>query len=234
MRDATFVFDLDGTLIDTAPDLVDAVNHVLTSAGLAAVGGETMRPWIGYGARRMIVESLTHSGVALADEDVDRMLERFLLHYAEHIAVHSRPYPGLEDALDACASRGAILAVCTNKREALALALLRALDLDGRFAFIAGRDTFPVSKPHPDHLLNTVHLAGGDPARAVMVGDSEVDIQTAKAANVPIVAVTFGYSQAPVAGFDPDCVIGGYGELVPAFESLLDVSYAGGPGKSRS
>lgn len=221
MRGATIVFDLDGTLVDTAPDLWAATNHALGTAGVAAVPAETLRPWIGYGARRMIVESLASAGRVMGDAEIDGMMESFLLHYAENVARESRPYPGAVEALDVCAAQGATLAVCTNKREALALALLRALDLHGRFAFIAGRDTFPVSKPHPDHLLNTIYLSDGDPARAIMVGDSAVDIETAKSASVPIVAVTFGYSERPVREFAPDATIDHFGELAPVLDGLL-------------
>ncbi len=221
MRDTTIVFDLDGTLVDTAPDLIAATNHVLGVAGLAPVPGDTLRPWIGYGARRMVVESLALAGQPMADKEVDRLLGLFLLHYAEHVARESRPYPGVIDAMESCAGEGATLAVCTNKREALAVALLRALDLDRRFAFIAGRDTFPVSKPHPDHLLNTIFLADGEPSRAVMIGDSPIDIATAKAAAVPIIAVTFGYSDRPVRELAPDATIDHYGELMPVLRAVL-------------
>lgn len=222
MRETTLVFDLDGTLVDTAPDLIASANHVLAGEGLAPVSGGILRPWIGHGARSMIVESLAVSGRGATSAEIDRMLERFLLYYAENVARESRPYPGAAEALDECAARGATLAICTNKREALALALLRILGLDRRFAFIAGRDTFPVSKPHPDHLLNTIFLSGGDPARAVMIGDSSVDAATAKAANVPIVAVTFGYNERPVSEFDPDATIDHFNDLVPALEGLME------------
>jgi len=182
----------------------------------------------------MIVESLAFAGRDLANAEIDRMLESFLLYYAENVARESKPYPGAVDVLDACAAQGATLAVCTNKREALAFALLRALDFDRRFTFIAGRDTFPVSKPHPDHLLNTIILADGDPARAVMVGDSAVDVETAKAANVPIVAVTFGYSERPVRELAPDAAIDHYGELEAALDSLLAGGQRRGAAKAAS
>ena len=221
MRDATIGFDLDGTLVDTAPDLIGATNHVLAAAGLPPVAVEDVRPWIGYGAQRMITECLALAGRPGSPEEVNRLLEKFLIYYAENIARLSRPFDGVTAAMDACAERGARFAVCTNKREALAVALLKALDLDGRFAFIAGRDTFPVSKPHPDHLLNTIMLADGDPKEAVMIGDSSVDIATAKAAHVPIVAVTFGYSERPVAEFAPDATIDDFGQMVGAVEALL-------------
>lgn len=221
MHDLTVVFDLDGTLVDTAPDLVHATNHVLSGLGFAPVSAELLRPWISYGARRMIVEGLAFSGQEATEAELDRLLETFLEHYAAHIAFESRPFPGAIAVLDRMLAHGTRLAVCTNKREALTRSLLDQLGLSQRFAAIAGRDTFPVSKPHPDHLRGTVAMAGGDLARAVMIGDSEVDIATAKAARVPVIAVSFGYTQVPVERLSPDAVVNHYGELEDVVARLL-------------
>lgn len=221
MRDLTIVFDLDGTLVDTAPDLVHATNHVLRGLGFAEVAPELLRPWISYGARRMIVEGLDYSGQTASEDELDRLLETFLEHYAANIAFESRPYPGAVAVLDRLLAEGVKLAVCTNKREVLSLSLLDQLGLTNRFAAIAGRDTFPVSKPHPDHLRGAIKKAGGDLARAVMVGDSEVDIATAKAAHVPVIGVTFGYTQVPVERLAPDGVIGHYDELEAVVAKLM-------------
>lgn len=220
MKSLTVVFDLDGTLVDTAPDLVGATNHALADVGLPAVPSSMLRPWISFGARRMIVEALAHSNVPLSDREVDRLLGLFLGYYEENIARESRPFPGAVAAVSALRDEGATLAICTNKRESLTLSLLRALDLHRLFDGIAGRDTFPVSKPHPDHLLGAIRLAGGDPNQALMVGDSDVDIRTAQAARVPVVAVSFGYTEAPVAQFNPDRVIDHYDALIPAIRDL--------------
>jgi phosphoglycolate phosphatase len=222
MRDLTLVFDLDGTLVDTAPDLVHATNHVLAGLGFAPVAAENLRPWISYGARRMIVEGLGMSGQRASEATLDRLLDTFLEHYAINIAYESRPFPGAVAALDRFIEQGARLALCTNKREALTLSLLDQLDLTRRFAAIAGRDTFAVSKPHPDHLRGVVARAGGSLARAVMIGDSEVDIATAKAARVPVVAVTFGYTQIPVSRLSPNATIDRYDELEAAVRRVLD------------
>lgn len=221
MRDTTIVFDLDGTLVDTAPDLVHATNHVLAASGLTPVPGSALRPYIGYGARHMIVEALRMSGTSRSDSEVDRLFQVFLDYYAANIARDSRPFPGVAGVLDSLVAQGARLAICTNKREALAVALLRELDLADRFAAIAGRDTFPVSKPDPGHLLGTIGLAGGEPARAVMIGDSGVDIATAKLAGIPIVAVTFGYTDGPISEYGPDASIDDYRELEGAIRALL-------------
>lgn len=220
MQDLTVVFDLDGTLVDTAPDLVGATNHALAGLGLPAVSEHLLRPWISFGARRMIVEALAHSESPRPDAEVDRLLDLFLGYYQANIARESRPFPGALDAIAALTEAGARLAVCTNKRESLSRALLSALDLDRHFHGLAGRDTFPVCKPHPEHLLGAIRLAGGDPARALMVGDSDVDIRTAKAAHVPVVAVSFGYTEIPVTELGPDRVIDHYNALLPALRDL--------------
>lgn len=221
MQALTVVFDLDGTLIDTAPDLIGATNHVLERAGHAPVPGALLRPWISFGARRMIVEGLAASGLALAESDVDRMLQSFLTYYEANIARESRPYPGMVAAARALRSQGARLAVCTNKREGLSRTLLEALDLTDLFCALAGRDTFPVHKPHPDHLHGAIRMAGGPALHAVMVGDSEVDVQTARAAQVPVIAVSFGYTQVPVLDLAPDRLIHHYDELLSAVSDLV-------------
>ncbi len=220
MKDLTIVFDLDGTLVDTAPDLVGATNHALLDLGLPPVEASLLRPWISFGARRMIVEALAHAKSPLPDPEVDRLLDLFIGYYEVNIARESRPFPGAVTAIETLSAEGARLAVCTNKRESLSRALLKALGLDTHFHGLAGRDTFPVCKPHPDHLLGAVRLAGGDPARALMIGDSDVDIRTAQAARVPVVAVSFGYTERPVAEFGPDRVIDHYDALLPAIRDL--------------
>lgn len=222
MKDLTIVFDLDGTLVDTAPDLVHATNHVLEGLGFKPVAQDDLRPWISYGARRMIVEGLGMSGQEASEADLDRLLDKFLEHYAANIAFESRPFPGAVAVLDRFRAQGTRIGLCTNKREELTLSLLGQLGIADRFTAIAGRDTFPVSKPHPDHLRGVVAKAGGNLARTVMIGDSEVDIATAKAARVPVVAVTFGYTQVPVERLSPDAVIDHYDQLEATVMRLLD------------
>ncbi len=179
LADATIVFDLDGTLVDTAPDLTNALNDALIRRGHAAISQETIRSAVGFGARVMIEEALRRAG---AEEDINEMLADFLVHYEANIAAESRPFPGAVDLLEALAAAGARLAVCTNKREYLTRKLLQALGLQHYFHSVAGRDTFTVSKPDPGHLTGVIALAGGEPSRAIMVGDSDVDIATAKGA----------------------------------------------------
>jgi phosphoglycolate phosphatase len=221
MRGLTLVFDLDGTLVDTAPDLIRAANHVLASEGLPAIAGNELRPAISFGARQMLATGLKVHGIRRSEAELDGLLDRFLAFYEANIAVESRPFPGVLEVLDHFRAEGALIAVCTNKREQLSRQLLGELGLAPRFRAIAGRDTFAVCKPHPDHLLGAIRLAGGDPRRAVMVGDSDTDIQTAKAARIPIVGVTFGYTDVPVTKLGADAVIDDYTEFRPALARLL-------------
>ena len=221
MRDATLVFDLDGTLVDTAPDLIAATNHVLAGLGLPGVSEHQLRPLIGHGARFMVEHALGADAAKLTEEERKRLLDRFLDYYGQNLAVGSRPFEGTVAALDRFKAAGAKLAVCTNKNEKMSRTLLDALGMSRLFSAVAGRDTFAVFKPHPEHLLGTIRLAGGEASRAIMIGDSRVDIATAKAAGVPVVAVTFGYTDTPVRELSPDRIIDHYDELEPAILALL-------------
>jgi phosphoglycolate phosphatase len=223
LSDATIVFDLDGTLVDTAPDLTNALNDALIRRGHQAISQETIRSAVGFGARVMIEDALRRAG---AHENIDEMLADFLVHYEANIAAESRPFPGAVASLEALTRTGARLAVCTNKREYLSRKLLAALDLDRYFHGIAGRDTFAVSKPNPGHLTEAIALAGGVPSRAVMVGDSDVDLRAAKDASVPAVLVSFGYAPAVLDEFSPAAIIDHFDELVPSIDAVL-----GAPGR---
>lgn len=207
------VFDLDGTLIDTAPDLLDSLNHCLDFAGLCAAAPAELRRFVGMGGRVMIERAFAAQNRALAQERLDELLALFLKHYSDNLPGGSQPYPGVIAALDRLEAAGYTFAVCTNKYERLSTALIGALGLDHRFAAICGQDTFAFRKPDPRHLLETIAMAGGDPARAIMVGDSRTDIDTAKAAGIPVVAVDFGYTDRPVHEFSPSRVISHFDEL---------------------
>jgi phosphoglycolate phosphatase len=216
----TLVFDLDGTLVDTAPDLIDTLNVILEREGLAAVPFAEARPMIGGGARGLIERALIAEGQTPAKAHIDRMFGGFIEYYAAHIADRSRPYPQLEETLDRLAAAGHRLAVCTNKIEWLAVRLLNALGLTGRFTTICGQDTFGVQKPNPEVLRRTIARAGGTPDAAVMIGDSGTDVRTARAANVPVVAVDFGYTEVPIATLQPDRIISSYAELPAAIRAV--------------
>jgi phosphoglycolate phosphatase len=220
MAALTVVFDLDGTLVDTAPDLIDTLNLVLAREGLPPVDYAKARNMIGGGARRMIESGLRFEGRTASTGEIDRLFGDFIAHYSAHIADRSRPFPGLDHALDELAAQGCLFAVCTNKLEWLSRQLLEALDLSGRFAAICGQDTFGIQKPDPEILRRTVAAAGGALDRAVLVGDSGTDIATARAAAVPVVAVDFGYSDPPVHQLGPDRLIGHFSELAAAVREL--------------
>ena len=217
----TILFDLDGTLVDTAPDLVATLNVILACEGVAPVAHESARNMVGGGARMLIERGLAAEGRSVPDAELVRMTGAFIEHYAEHIADHSQPFPGVEEALDGLAARGCRLAVCTNKLEWLSVRLLDALGLSRRFVAICGADTFGVHKPNPEFLRRTIERAGGQAGMAVMVGDSVHDIAPARAAGIPVVAVDFGYSDPPVHELGPDRVIGAFSELSEAVFGLL-------------
>jgi phosphoglycolate phosphatase len=221
MPRSTIVFDLDGTLVDTAPDLIATLNAVLTRDGYRAVADGDARTMIGGGARHMLERALGRQGVTVAPAALDRLFADFISHYAAHIADHSRPFPGLAQALDRLAMDGARFAVCTNKLEKLSVLLLERLGLATRFAAICGQDTFRIAKPDPELLRRTIGLAGGSLGAAVMVGDSFADVAVARAAGVPVVAVAFGYSDVPAASLEADRVIGHFDELPEAVAALL-------------
>jgi phosphoglycolate phosphatase len=217
----TVVFDLDGTLVDTAPDLIHALNYVLDREGLPPVPLHAARTMIGAGARRLIERGLELEGRAVALEDLDRLTRDFIDYYADHIADTSRPFEGLEDALDDLAARGYRFAVCTNKLEWLSKLLLDRLGLSARFSAICGADTFGIAKPDPAILRQTVARAGGEMSSTVMVGDAGPDIGVARRAGVPVIGVEFGYTEVPIAELKPDLLIGHMSQLPAAVETLM-------------
>lgn len=226
MAAPTVIFDLDGTLVDTAPDLVDTLNFVLGREGVPPIDYQEARALIGFGARRMIERGLALSGRAMPEAAVECMFGAFIAHYADHLADRSRPFPGVDAALDRLAAHGCRFAVCTNKLERLSVRLLTALGLAGRFAAICGQDTFGVQKPDAGALLGTLRKAGGSIAHAVMVGDSQTDIAAARAARIPVIAVDFGYTDVPVRELGPDIAISHFGDLPDAAAALLNLATA--------
>jgi phosphoglycolate phosphatase len=217
----TVIFDLDGTLVDTAPDLVATLNVVLGRAGLRPLPFATARNMVGGGARALIERGVAAEGRLLDAGELDRLYRDFIAHYTAHIADRSRPFPGVEAALTELERGGCRLAVCTNKLEALSIKLLDAFGLSGRFAAICGADTFAVAKPDPMIVHGTVARAGGRLEHAVMVGDSATDIAVARAAGLPVIAVDFGYSETPVAELGPDRVVTSFAALSEAVFALL-------------
>ncbi|RNC94915.1 MAG: phosphoglycolate phosphatase [Oricola sp.] len=215
------VFDLDGTLIDTAPDLLDSLNHVITVEGLDPVSTADLRSHVGHGARAMLRRAYTAQERALPDARLEHLVAVFIEHYTANMPGRSRPFDGAVACMDRFEAAGFVLAVCTNKFEAMSRQLLEALGIGERFAAVCGANTFPVRKPEPGHLTGTIDRAGGDRNRAVMIGDSDTDINTAKAAGIPVVAVDFGYSPQPVDTFAPDRIISHFDALTPLMANEL-------------
>ena len=211
----TAVFDLDGTLVDTAPDLLDSLNHCLVSEGMSPVAPTDLRHLVGMGGRVMIERAFSEQRRPIDARTLDRLLILFLEHYSANIPGRSQPFPGACEAMDRLAAAGFRLAVCTNKYEGLSVSLLTALGLAPRFAAICGADTFAFRKP--------------DPIEAIMIGDSRTDIDTARAAGVPVIAVDFGYTDQPVEVFSPTAVISHFNELTVENVLQLIEAFSGGP-----
>lgn len=203
MTDRLCVFDLDGTLVDTAPDLFGTANALLEAEGLAPIEPDTLRTFIGMGARIMMERALKSHGRDPSPAELDAVRDAFVARYATRLADLSRPFPEMLAALETLEAAGVASAICTNKYEGLARELLDALGLSSRFVAVTGGDTFAFSKPDPRHLLETIRLSGGDPARTVYVGDSRVDFETAVAAEIPMVGITYGYSDVAMEELGP-------------------------------
>jgi phosphoglycolate phosphatase len=216
------IFDLDGTLVDTAPDLARATNYVLASRGREPVSAAEVRSMVGQGARCLIRRGFAATGGSPSEQEVEDLFQLFLSYYADHIAIDSRLFPGSREVLDLCLGKGMRLGICTNKPEALSRMLVESLGLGGYFDAIVGMDTIKVAKPDPriyDETLRRLNINGG---RTVMIGDSETDVLTARAAGVPVIGVTFGYTPKPLVHFAPDYLADTYDELWPLIERALD------------
>lgn len=214
------IFDLDGTLVDSAPDLADALDDLLIENGREPLGLAVGRALIGHGMDNLVRQGLARRGMTVGDDALRPFADRFRAIYATRLSRRTRPYEGVETALDRLAAEGWRLAVCTNKLELYARRILADLGLAARFAVVSGPDTFGVAKPDPRQLLRTIEAAGAGGMPAVMVGDSEVDVALAKAARVPIIAVTYGYAKTPLADLAPDALAERFDE-VPALVKRL-------------
>lgn len=220
LEGALIVFDLDGTLIETAPDLIGALNVVLAEEGRPSVPVAAARHLVGRGARALLTRGFAEAGETLNDARAAPLVTRFLEVYEGRIAQESHAYPGVGEALDALEADGARLAVCTNKPGGLSRLLLGELGLLGRFVAVTGADDAPVRKPDPRHLLACVEQAGGA-QRVLMVGDSIADVAAARGAGFPVAVVSFGYTETPPAELGGDVLIDAFTELPAAVRRLL-------------
>ena len=213
MADSLLVLDLDGTLVDSAPDLLATLDAILPRHGFKAPNSPGMRDGIGHGARHLIEYALHQQQITVDEATLHAMHMEFLQYYEANICVESRLYPGAVALLDRFERAGFKFAVCTNKLEGLSRHVLAELRVADRFAAICGGDTFANRKPHPAHLLKTISAAGGAPGNAVMVGDSRTDLDTARAAGVPIIGVTYGYTPVPMAELGPDLLFDSFDDF---------------------
>lgn len=221
MPDRAVIFDLDGTLVDTAPDLMRATNHVLEALGRRPITMAEVRVFVGHGARALLTRGLAATGGLPEGYDVEPDYKRFVQFYSENIADRSTIFPGLIDLLDRLKAEGYGLGVCTNKLEGLSVQLIEALGLTKYFGSIIGPDTLGIAKPDPRPFHEAVaRLKLTDPA-AIMVGDSETDILTARNAGVPVIGVPFGYTPQPVETYNPDRMIRHYDEAYGALQELF-------------
>lgn len=221
MPDRAVIFDLDGTLVDTAPDLMRATNHVLVEKGRRPISMDEVRAFVGHGARSLITRGLKATGELPDGYDVEPDYERFVAYYSANIAGGSMVFPGLVKLLDRLKDDGFGLGVCTNKLEGLSVQLLDALDLARYFGSVVGPDTLGIAKPDPAPFYEAVKRLELDSPRALMVGDSETDILTARNAGVPVIAVPFGYTPRPVQEFGPDRMIQHFDEAYEAIQDLF-------------
>ncbi|MNL03665.1 Phosphoglycolate phosphatase, chromosomal [compost metagenome] len=218
---ATIAFDLDGTLVESAPDLIGAMNAILIAEGLAPRAYDDARPFISRGARWLLQWGLAGAGVQEPAARAAALFCRFIDHYSEHIADESQPFPGVIDAMKVLRAGGAKLVVCTNKPTGLSISLLTRLGMAELFDAVVGIDAVTAAKPEAAHLIEAVAAVGGDPARTVMVGDADTDAGAARAAGTPLILVDFGYTETPAAELAPDILLHHFDDLADACAALL-------------
>lgn len=201
------MFDLDGTLVDSVPDLAYAVNGLLADVSAKPVAEEQVRQWVGNGARKLVERALGHVGF-YREEDINQGLDRFKAHYREHCAVDTRLYEGTLACLHSLRDQGISMGIVTNKPREFVPPILKSLCIDEFFGIIVGGDDLPERKPSPAPLLSCVEQYGCKPAQAVMVGDSRNDIEAARRAGIAVAAVDYGYNHGnPIEDEQPDVVV---------------------------
>jgi phosphoglycolate phosphatase len=216
----TLLFDLDGTLVDSAGDLAGSLDTLMQEKGKAPVGIETGRQLIGHGIANLVRSALKLRGARDGEEDSPADLKRFMEIYGSRLTQTTRPYPHVLETLEELAADGWRMAVCTNKRELFAKAIVDDLGMTSFFSVVSGPDTFGAGKPDPRHLLEAAKAAGGI-TPVLFVGDSEVDVAAAKAAHIPVIALTYGYSKIPLASLAPDALVDHFNQIPAAIRGIL-------------
>ncbi len=215
------IFDLDGTLVDTAPDLAAALNAVLVAEGQAPVSPSDLRHLVGHGVRAMFEHALLRSSADVSSERMANLTEQFLTHYRTNIAKSSKPFPRVPETLDRLANTGAGLGVCTNKAHDLTELLLNELSLTRHFPAVVGGGRTPYNKPDPRHVFAVMKALNGNCRRAVFVGDSVIDVQAARAAEIPVIAMSYGYTPVPARELGADAVLDDFAELPDTISRLI-------------
>ena len=220
MKYSLIIFDLDGTLANTAPDLLGTLNRITKPHDLNQMGMSEFGQIIGHGAKAMIKRAFELSNKPLDEATLETLFEKFLSDYSSNIANETTLFEGVLQAMDTLSAKGFEFALCTNKTESMARLLLEELGVTKRFRSITGGDTFEFRKPDARHLIETANLAGHSISKAIMIGDSATDINAAINAIIPSVAVTFGYSDEPVKSLNSTKIINNFSELPAAIESI--------------
>jgi len=222
MKQTALIFDLDGTLVDTAPDLLGAMNAVLIKAGRETLDPATLRHMVGFGARALITQAFEATGAAVEANALPGLVDDFIVHYREHLSDGSVPFPGVAETLADLRSAGAHLGVLTNKPQELVAPLLRALDLEKYFTAIHGAGRYSYVKPDPRVFHHVVEeLTGDSHALALMIGDSKTDVATARAAKAPVILLSYGYTPEPAETLGADAVTGDFREIPALLKQLV-------------
>jgi len=214
------LFDLEGTLLDTAPDLHGALNFCLESVGRSTVSLQSVKHMVGQGARVLLEKGLNATGGMTSDAELDRLFDLFLEYYADHLSDHSVPYPGVINALEQLHSQGFQMGICTNKPYKLAKQIVEDFDLTRLLPVLTGGDSFEIRKPDPGHILKTLDLFDDQSLPALMIGDSCNDIDAATAAGLKSIAVSFGYTDIPPRELGANHVIDHFDELIDAIKTV--------------
>lgn len=215
------LFDLDGTLVDTAPDLAATMNALLTRYGRPNLDIPAIRNIVGEGARNLMARAWRETGEPASAELLDELFDAFLDYYLDHLSDFSKPFPGLDGVLARLGNSPARVGICTNKPEHASHALLRELNLAHHFETVIGGDTLATRKPDAAPILECIRRLDGQIANAVLIGDSKTDIHAARAAKIPVVAVSFGYSNEPIMNFEPDFLIDHLDDLTPTLGQIF-------------
>lgn len=214
------VFDLDGTLIDSVPDVGAAMNRMLAGAGYAQIPDERVRDYVGWGARVMIEKALATAGVETPASELEQRLNEYIAFYRAAPAERTIVYPGVRDVLDKLAAAGVPMGICTNKPQAMSELVLEALDMSRYFAAVLGGDIVPHRKPDGRHVHDTLRLMNAEGRSAVMIGDSETDMAAGRDAGLPVIAVTYGYAHGDPHQLDADIRLDDFADLPDALRRL--------------